>query len=215
MEIPFNLLPSHNEWRDGVHFAEELNAWTHGYEEEVCVLTSTNDQYVRVYVDSALRSLPNQVRLLVRKLLGEKLDDTVRTSLALERPGSLLQMTVDLARRLRKLYLRHFSLPRARPVKLVEEGSSQLHHFGQKTLQPWYVKPTFWSTWGPLALLLRLLGGKVPGSHGVRFQPQGYDLMTIGPEPQKGKGKEEMKMTMDIIKSKSLSSCPFSAAKEA
>lgn len=82
MGIPFNSLSSNNDgWRDGLHFAMELKDWTIRYEEEVAKPVATNDQYVRVYVDSAMSSLPIFVRTTVRKMLGADLDDVMRTSL--------------------------------------------------------------------------------------------------------------------------------------
>lgn len=82
MGIPFTALPSSREgWQDGVHFVQELADWTIRYEKEVAVPTPTNDQYVRVYVDSAVSSLPRPVCTFLRKLIGHELDDTMRTSL--------------------------------------------------------------------------------------------------------------------------------------
>lgn len=82
MEIPFDALPSHQGgWSSGVHFAAELEAWTDHYEKQVCEPTDTNKQYVTVYVDSAFRRMPAFVGQTVRKILGEQLDDVMRTSL--------------------------------------------------------------------------------------------------------------------------------------
>lgn len=82
MGIPFDTLPSAADgWKDGLHFALELRDWTVRYEEEVAKPTATNDQYVRVYVDSAMSSLPGFVRSTVRQMLGANLDDVMRTSL--------------------------------------------------------------------------------------------------------------------------------------
>ena len=53
----------------------------------------------------------------------------------------------------------------------------------------------------------------MPGSGGGRYEPQGYDLMTIGPEPQKGKGVEEMRVDMDVIRARAVATCPFSQRK--
>jgi hypothetical protein len=53
----------------------------------------------------------------------------------------------------------------------------------------------------------------VPGSKGDRYYPQGYDLMTIGPEPQKGKGIDEMKGDIEAIRARGVATCPFSMAK--
>ena len=91
---------------------------------------------------------------------------------------------------------------------------TQLYNFDRKGMQPWYVKPSFWSKWGPGTLVSRALGGRSPGAKGDRYQPQGYDLMTIGPEPQKGKGYEDMISTVQIIKARTVATCPFSQAKD-
>lgn len=82
MGIPFDPLPSKEKgWKDGLHFAMELSDWTVHYEEEVAKPTATNDQYVRVYVDSAVSSLPSFIRTTVRQMLGADLDNVMRMSL--------------------------------------------------------------------------------------------------------------------------------------
>ncbi|KAF5024515.1 hypothetical protein F66182_3455 [Fusarium sp. NRRL 66182] len=217
MEIPFDVLPSSKQgWSNGLEFAKELEAWTLQYEEQVARPTATNDQYVRVYVDSAFSRMPAFVGRTLRKYLGENLDDVMRESLCIESPGFILLAFIRTFRAIRIAYLRHLALPRTRPVSILDQSpnpSTGLYNFQQKVFQPWYVKPTFWSTWGPGAFLLKALGGKVPGSQGDRFQPQGYDLMTIGPEPQKGKGLEEMATAVGVIKARGVATCPFSQAK--
>ncbi|OBR14556.1 hypothetical protein CH63R_03282 [Colletotrichum higginsianum IMI 349063] len=215
MGIPFDPLPSSCDgWTDGLHFATELRDWTVRYEEEVARPTTRNDQYVRVYVDSAVSSLPGFVRVALRKSLGAELDDTM----SLETPGPILSAFLTLIRNSRKLYLRHLALPRppSSAAKLVADApdpETKLYNFGRRSLQPWYVKPTFWSRWGPGAWLVRALGGKVPGSRGDRYFPQGYDLMTIGPEPQRGKGREDMLSDAEVIMARGVATCPFSQAK--
>ncbi|KAG2421744.1 hypothetical protein HFD88_005720 [Aspergillus terreus] len=216
MGIPFDSLPSSAEgWKDGLHFALELRKWTIDYEAEVARLTAANDQYVRVYVDSAL---PGFLKAAVRQMLGADLDDVMRTSLGLESPTILLTFLVGFVRKVRKFVLRHLALPRPSflAVRLVHgtpNPRTKLYNFDRKGLQPWYVRPTLWSKWGPEALLVRLLGGKVPGSVGERYMPQGYDLMTIGPAPQQGKGLEDMALDVEVIKARGVATCPFSQAK--
>ncbi|GLA92531.1 hypothetical protein AtubIFM57143_008058 [Aspergillus tubingensis] len=125
----------------------------------------------------------------------------------LESPGYILTFVINLVQTSRKLFLRYLALPRPtfRAVKLVHDVPNQetkLYNFERKVLQPWYIRPTAWSKWGPGALLVRLFGGKVPGSRGDRYQPQGYDLMTIGPEPQRGRGVDEMRGDIEVIKAR-------------
>lgn len=135
---------------------------------------------------------------------------------SLESPGLIYSTLLISIREARKISLRHFSLPRTGALKLVSElpnAETGLYSFGRKTLQPWYMEPNFWSSWGPGAILVRALGGKVPGSRGDRYHPEGYDLMTIGPSPQKEKGQAEMMSDIEVIKSRTMASCPFSHAK--
>lgn len=83
MVIPFAYLKSSAVgWEDGVHFLEELVEWTLDYERRVAKPTATNDQYVRVYVDSAFEYMPRSVCALFRKMLGFTLDDLMRESLS-------------------------------------------------------------------------------------------------------------------------------------
>lgn len=142
----------------------------------------------------------------------------LQTNTSLETPSLILSVIFSLVRNSRKLLLRYLALPRpaSLAVKLVHSTpnpETKLYNFERKGLQPWYIRPTIWSKWGPAALLFRVFGGKIPGSRGDRYLPQGYDLMTIGPEPQMGNGIEDMARDIDIIKARAVATCPFSQAK--
>ncbi|TDZ18070.1 Mycophenolic acid synthesis protein B [Colletotrichum orbiculare MAFF 240422] len=219
MKISYEQLPSHQKgWRDGLHFAEELERWVLQYEEEVAKPSQPSRQYVSVYVDAAVASLPRFVGTALRKVLASDMNETMARSLGLETPGLVLRLVLTIVRNSRKVFLRYFSLPRpaSSAVKLVDEApnpETKLYNFQRKVLQPWYMKPSFWSAWSPVELLLRAFGAKAPGTRGDRYCPQGYDLMTIGPEPQRGKGIEEMKQDIEVIKARGVAICPFSNAK--
>lgn len=82
MGIPYSLLPSSQVgWDNGLHFAEELRVWTVKYEAVVAKPVATNDQYVRVYVDSLTSRMPEMMTTILRKVVGSDLDDTMRASL--------------------------------------------------------------------------------------------------------------------------------------
>lgn len=122
---------------------------------------------------------------------------------------------LKMIRELRKAYVKHLSLPRTArsAVKSVETDinpSSGLYNFNHSRPQPWYVKPSVWKSWGMSGLLTRAIGGRVPGSAGDKYHPKGYDLWTIGPQPQQGKGIEDMKSNIELLKSRGLDRCPFS-----
>lgn len=66
MGIPYTSLPSYQTgWDNGLHFAMELRDWTVQYEEKVARPVATNDQFVRVYVDSATSAMPKAVTTLL------------------------------------------------------------------------------------------------------------------------------------------------------
>lgn len=73
--------------------------------------------------------------------------------------------------------------------------------------QPWYVKPTFWSRWGPEALFTRLTGGLVPSADG-QYAPQGYKIENLGPVRLEGKGAEEMEKEVQRIRAQR-GGCPM------
>ncbi|KAF2786254.1 hypothetical protein K505DRAFT_354571 [Melanomma pulvis-pyrius CBS 109.77] len=217
LEIPFTPLESSQcGWRDGLHFLTELVSWTLEYEKRVAHPTATADQYVKAYVDSATSS-PRAIRFL-RGYVALSLDDTMRESLCLEPPGPFLSGFSHVIHDVRKLLLRHFALPRSQllAVEIVaahsnEHGLYNFNHFG---FQPWYKAATFWSKWRPSSLLLQAFGARTPGSQGERFKPKGYDLGTIGPAPQEGKGLDEMRTTVEYMKSRGPAECPFAGMKQ-
>ncbi|KFY43048.1 hypothetical protein V494_02122 [Pseudogymnoascus sp. VKM F-4513 (FW-928)] len=215
MGIPYTLLPSSQTgWDNGLHFAEELRDWTIGYEAAVAKPQPTNDEYVRVYVDSVTAKMPRIATTTLRKVISSDLDDTMRTSLCMEAPGPILKSTLEFVTSSRKFALRHLHLPRSssRAVKLVDDDPnplSGLYNFNHKNFQPWYVRPSFWATWSPMAMILRSLGGRAPGTGGDRYHPSGYDLKTIGPKPQEGKGLEEMDVMVEFMGSRGIPGCPF------
>lgn len=60
-----------------------------------------------------------------------------------------------------------------------------------------------------MALFVRSLGGRAPGTGGDKYYPSGYNLKTIGPKPQEGKGLDEMKITVEFMGSRGIPGCPF------
>lgn len=101
-------------------------------------------------------------------------------------------------------------------VQVVERKTNAhgLYNFDHIGFQPWYKPSTFWSKWKPSSLFLQLLGAKKPGYKGDRYMPQGYDLNTIGPAPQEGKGLEDMQATVAYMKSRGIAECPFAGMKK-
>jgi hypothetical protein len=98
----------------------------------------------------------------------------------------------------RKYFLRYVALPRPsfwtkRTIAETPDSSGHFHVSADSSTyrtHPFYIAPTFWTRWGPGALLRRLLGGSVPGD--PAFRPEGYKIEDIGPSAFEGKGVEWM-----------------------
>jgi hypothetical protein len=214
LEIPFTPLKSSKiGWQDGLQFLDELIQWATMYEKEVAKPTATGDQYVRVYVDSAARKMGQSVTSILRQIVGSDLDETMRKSLCIEAPGTVLSTILSVVRTTRQVLLRYLALPRPQILahqSVSEEANAMgLYNFSHGGFQPWYILPSFSSTWHPRAVLLRLLGARKPGSYGDRYKPMGYDLKTIGPSPQEGRGFEHMTATVNLMKARRFESCAF------
>lgn len=81
MRIPYHLLPSNNEWRDGLHFVNELVDWVHDYEKRVCRPTESSKLYVASYVDSAMDKLPSFLGRNLKAALAADLNEEMRKSM--------------------------------------------------------------------------------------------------------------------------------------
>lgn len=115
---------------------------------------------------------------------------------------------------IRRFIIRYLMLPRLSDVVYFTEPdptTGRIQHLDY-LVQPYYFNGTFWSRWGPQALLTRLLGGHVPGSGGDKLMPQGFLFEDIGPAAEMGKKTEEMRIWEDRLKKERPSGCPFSKA---
>jgi hypothetical protein len=61
--------------------------------------------------------------------------------------------------------------------------------------------------WGPKALLLRLIGGAIPGDQ--KYLPAGYRIHELGPSELVGKGDAEMRKTSEDLRTRRMG-CVFS-----
>ncbi len=103
------------------------------------------------------------------------------------------------------------------PVKVVADAPnpvSGLYNIHKYVVHPWYVKPSFGQRWGMKAWMVRWFGtGIVPGDLDEIYRPQGYDIRTVGPAAQEGKGIEEMEVNVEKLRGHEGMSCPFSFGK--
>ncbi|KAL5366453.1 hypothetical protein BJX96DRAFT_182615 [Aspergillus floccosus] len=216
MDIQFDCLPSAKSgWRDGVHFAQELYNWTLSYEKIAAKPTESTRTIGRRLVDLAKFNVPMPLRPVVERVISTKLDEHMRTSMGIEKPGFIVSTIVHGIVSIRRFLLRYFFFPRPEcmEVRLLndsEDPSTGLWTVNFWIAHPWYVKPTLKHRWGLKAIIVRIFGsGSVPVENGP-YRDAGYDLWTIGPAAQEKRGREEMEAILDELKAKGFASgCPF------
>jgi hypothetical protein len=68
------------------------------------------------------------------------------------------------------------------------------------------MKPTFWNSWGPLALFKRISGKPIPGD---KYSPTGYVSLELGPKIAQNKKNEEHETAVEQLMTQVRGGCPF------
>lgn len=74
---------------------------------------------------------------------------------------------------------------------------------------PFYVQPTIWNRWGPMAWFKWVLRQPLPGDEGDKFHPEGYYTPDLGPKYFVGKGRKELEVIKETLKEQRTGLCPF------
>lgn len=113
---------------------------------------------------------------------------------------------------IRKIFLRYFALPRFsqwKDISDIDPISGRINQFGFLR-EPWYVRATFWSRWGPQAMIRRVFGLQNPGDGGAEVMPEGFRFEDLGPMRKLGKGVHETNQFAEIARAKvTAHACPF------
>ena len=217
MGISYECLPSHAAgWRDGLAWLDEVDSWAENYEARVMVPDEMNHIVANETTDILLWDVPDSAKPAGRKVVSALMDARLRAAMIYEPAPGWLEAAIQGAFAVRKQLLRHAFLPRSSlfAYKLISEkpdANGRYFRLGYES-EPWYVKPTFGTSWG-LQGWLKWLGSKpVPGDESARYQPEGYVIRDVGPKNLVGKGHEQMKETYDKLMSEKRGGCPFGGA---
>ena len=74
---------------------------------------------------------------------------------------------------------------------------------------PFYVQPTIWNRWGPMAWFKWAIGQPLPGDEGDKYYPQGYFTPDLGPKYFEGKGRKELEVIKESLRAQRTGQCPF------
>lgn len=155
-------------------------------------------------------SLPLLLRPLFTNIFIYLVGDDVRDAFMLKLDtgihspviGLITVHIFPLVLKIRAKLIRHCMLPRTRPPVAFTPAKDGIHtHVAIKQVMPYYVRATWWNTWGPVALYRRALGLPIPGKE---YISQGYKLEEIG---FSGKGGDKV---LEIVDQAKRGGCPFS-----
>lgn len=231
-------------WHDGLEFVQDVTEWSAQYERDTMRPDAASIAPSRRLVDMMLHFVPHAMRPFAVEvatvLMGERMRDAFRcvvlstvhrpsmrhepcacpcSHASFPEPGIVACTLAYSTLTLRRLVLRYLTLPRWIPSQLItpaDPTTGRMQHPGY-LVEPWYLRPTLGTRWGPMALLTRLLGGYVPVRPGDSGQaaksadwlPEGYLFEDIGPRSRMGKGVAEMAADVERLRRQRPSGCPF------
>ncbi|KAJ5531913.1 hypothetical protein N7494_008465 [Penicillium frequentans] len=213
--ISYAILPSGNlGFRDGIHWLEEVSIWSQAYEAQHMKPHPRNKEIAEKTIDVLVYNLPGFMKPLGVYFASCLMDDRLRNAMMLDQPPALFAALFGSMLQLRRLYLRYVALPRPTFMRLdvfTEEPNENGRNFVLfYEGAPFYVQPTIWNRWGPVALFKRALGQPLPGDGGDKYYPQGYYTPDLGPKYFEGKGRKELEFIKESIRMQRTGQCPFS-----
>ncbi|KAF3480136.1 uncharacterized protein GIQ15_05483 [Arthroderma uncinatum] len=214
MEIKYDKLPSAaTGFRDGLHWLEEIEAWSRKYEIEYMVPDKHNHQTANETVALLLYNAPSFIHPIMWKGVIFLLEDRLRVAMMYERPEWIYRFIFSNILVARQFVARHLMLPRpyclrvTRHTEAFDEAAP--HSLLVWDNAPYYVKPTLWNRWGPETMYSRMLGRPVPGDDGDKYFPGGFNPPDVGPQRFLGKGKEYHEQTKKRLQVERTGQCPF------
>ncbi|KAI0479885.1 hypothetical protein F4859DRAFT_530029 [Xylaria cf. heliscus] len=215
LEITYCQLPSFQSgWSDGLHWLEELDGWSRQYEARHMRPDDSNALLAESTITLALHKVPNMFKPLARQFAALLLSPHLREAMRIPHPPPAYQTAFSLFIHIRKVFLRHFFLPRPYVFRhrYIEEDADPLtgrYNVTRWRFHPWYAAPTLRERWGAKAWITWITG-KTEGQVGTeKFIPEGYLLPEVGPQAQIGKGTDDMKNTIKLLALKDPNRQPF------
>ncbi|KAL3476047.1 streptococcal 67 kDa myosin-cross-reactive antigen like family-domain-containing protein [Aspergillus californicus] len=214
LEISFEALPSGPRgFRDGLHFLEELRAWSLKYEQDYMKPSPSNKEVADKTMDVLVYSMPRFLKPVGINIASCMMDDRLREAMMYKPPPAGYDTIFSSLAAIRKIYLRYLALPRTRFQRIDifndEPNEHGRHYINIYEAVPYYVKPTIRNRWGPGAWVRWAMGMPLPGDEDDKYCPRGFDLEDLGPKYFEGKGRKAVAENRELLKRERRGQCPF------
>ncbi|OKL60038.1 hypothetical protein UA08_04528 [Talaromyces atroroseus] len=202
-------------FKDGLEWLEEVTIWAQEYEKRAMIPAQSNRDTADQTTAVLTYSLPRSLKFIGNWFVSSMMDERLRLAMLYPSAPWLVKQTIPLLFGIRKVILRHLSLPRPEFLRFRNfadkpDPKTGAYHVVTWDAEPYYVKPTLWNRWlSPAAIVARLMRFPLPGDQGDKYYPQGYDLANMGPKTFDGKGKEYMASEMRTLEKERRGQCPF------
>ncbi|KAJ6098517.1 hypothetical protein N7467_000052 [Penicillium canescens] len=212
--ISYDVLPSGKSgFQDGIHWLEEIGAWSQQYEAQHMKPHPRNKEIADKTIDVLVYNLPGFMKPLGEYFVSYLMDERLRNAMMMKPPPAFFSLTFASIFKLRQLYLRYLALPRPNCMRLDVFAEKPNKHGRNWVLiyegAPFYVQPTIWNRWGPVAWFKWALGQPLPGDDGDKYYPQGYYTPDLRPKYFEGKGRKELEAIQETLRQERMGQCPF------
>ncbi|GAB7350864.1 hypothetical protein MBLNU459_g1388t1 [Dothideomycetes sp. NU459] len=214
MNINYNCLPSAKTgWKDGVHWIEEVEAWSIAYEKRYMVPDINNKKTADHTTNILLWSVPDWLRSFGLQAVSTLMDQRLREAMMYSPPSAIVRQLIQGILVTRKYAIRYLALPRPSFMELQQISDPDKQGRQRKLVwdaEPWYVEGSFRNRWSLQAWIDWIGGRPIPGDQGDKFQPKGIKTFGVGPKSMQGKGLAECDAEIAAIKARAAGrGCPM------
>ncbi|KAI9928851.1 hypothetical protein ASPWEDRAFT_348221 [Aspergillus wentii DTO 134E9] len=214
LDISYDKLPSGKTgFRDGVQWLEEIAAWSDEYEAQNMVPHPANRETADQTTPVILYMVPKPLEQFGLKFVSFMMDERLRKAMYYDPPSPSQAKLFSSLLSIRKFTMRYLAFPRPNflPYETTTNEPDENGRFFVTSwdADPYYVKPSLWNRWGPIAWITWALGRPLPGDEGGKYYPQGYHTENAGPKSFEGKGLPYLEKTVEEYKTSRTGKCPF------
>lgn len=144
MDIDYSVLPSSKaQWANGLHWIDEVRAWSQDYETTFMLPHENNKQLADETIAILLYSIPQIAQPFGKQLISTLMDERLRKAMKIATPPRWLQSCVQSILHCRKRVLRYLALPRPYMLRrtFISDPcprTGRLHKTAYVS-EPWYV----------------------------------------------------------------------------